>query len=358
MKFRIFKNSKIYIYAPSNTDTGGPTDLHQLALVLRKKFKKKAYMYYFPSSNKNPVHKNYKIFRIPFVTNIEDTKRNVLIIPEFFQYIENSKKYKNIQKGLWWLSVDFFLYFRFIYKNHSLIRSLIKVPYNLIFFLNKLTLFRFGNISLFKYLKFIYLKLLPNNFFKIDGVKVNLVHSDYQFHALKDKKISSNYLSDYIRDEYFIASKKITIKNKKNIICYNPKKSSVFFQQFIKINSDLKFVPLINLNLKEMISVLSTSKIYMDFGFHPGQDHLPREAAILKNCVITNKEGSAALYNDVPIRNEFKFDEKNNNFIKMRSKINLIFNNYSKELEKFRYYRKYLNRQKKTFENQIYKIFF
>ena len=39
----------------------------------------------------------------------------------------------------------------------------------------------------------------------------------------------------------------------------------------------------------------------MDFGFHPGQDRLPREAALLKNCIITNREGSAAFYKDVPI---------------------------------------------------------
>ena len=48
----------------------------------------------------------------------------------------------------------------------------------------------------------------------------------------------------------------------------------------------------------------------MDFGFHPGQDRLPREAAILKNCIITNKEGSAAIFQDVPIADEFKFNER------------------------------------------------
>ena len=357
MKFKNYRNSEIYIYAPPNIDTGGPTDLHQLAFVLKNKFKKKVYMYYFPNLNKNPIHNNYKLFKIPFKIKILDKKENVLIIPEIYQFIEDSKKYKYIQKGLWWLSVDFFLYHRFIFKNHSIIRSLIKVPFKLIVFFNKLTSFYFGNVSLFKYLKFIYLKLLSNNFFKIKGIKVNLVHSDYQFQALRSKKVNSYYLSDYIRDEYFEANKKIIIKNKKNIICYNPRKSSIFFEKFIKLNLDLKFVPLINLGLKDMITMLSKSKIYMDFGFHPGQDHLPREAAILKNCIITNKEGSASIYNDIPIEREFKFDEKKENFIKMRNRIDIIFNNFLTELKKFEYYRKYLLGQKKEFENQIHKIF-
>ena len=47
----------------------------------------------------------------------------------------------------------------------------------------------------------------------------------------------------------------------------------------------------------------------MDFGFHPGVDHLPREAAILRNCVITNKEGSAFI-KAVSIDNRYKFEEK------------------------------------------------
>jgi len=356
MKFRLNKNSKIYVLAPASIDSGGPTDLHQLALVLKNKFKKKVYMHYFPTI-KNPVHKNYKAFKIPFKNKIIDVKENILIVPEVYQTIEISKKYTNIQKGLWWLSVDLFLYHRFMNKNHSIIKSLIKIPHKLINFFNRFTSFYFGNISFFKYLKFIYLSQPFYNLFKIKDIKVNLVHSDYQFEALRSKKVKSVYLSDYIRDEYFKASKKILIKNKKNIICYNPRKNSIFFDKFIKLYPHIKFIPLINLNLKQMISTLSKSKIYIDFGFHPGQDHLPRESAILKNCIITNREGSAAHYNDIPIKNEFKFEEKNQNFFKIKQKIELIFNEFSQELKKFKYYRKILGEQEKIFNNQISKIF-
>ena len=95
----------------------------------------------------------------------------------------------------------------------------------------------------------------------------------------------------------------------------------------------------------------------MDFGFHPGQDHLPREAAILRNCVITNREGSASIYNDLPIKEEFKFIERKENFIKITKKINLIFNSFSDQLKKFKFYRNVLYLQEKKFTNQISKIF-
>ena len=77
----------------------------------------------------------------------------------------------------------------------------------------------------------------------------------------------------------------------------------------------------------------------MDFGFHPGQDRLPREAAILKNCIITNKEGSAAIFQDVPIADEFKFNERKSSHEKIRVKIDQIFDSFPKELKKFERYR-------------------
>ena len=357
MKFTLHKKTKIYICSPANIDTGGPTDLHQLAFILKKKFNRKVYMSYYPLQKKNPIHKNYKLFKIPFVKKIPDLKENILIIPEAFYFIKLSRKYSNIQKGLWWLSIDNYLKHRFVNKNNRIIQILIKIPHKIYVLFSKITSFQFKNITFFKYLKFIYINLSLNNVFKIENIKVNLVHSKYQFNVLKSKKIKSVYLSDYIRDEYFKKSRTILLKKKKNIICYNPSKSTIFFQKFIKLNPDIKFFPLTNLSLSEMITALSRSKIYMDFGFHPGQDHLPREAAILKNCIITNKEGSAAIYDDLPIKDEFKFYEKKENFYKIRKKIDLVFNNFSRELIKFQYYRHYLHRQKNLFENQIEKIF-
>ncbi len=357
MKFKLYKNSEIFIVCPANVDTGGPMCLHQLADRLRKKFKKKVYMSYFPYKLKNPIHKNYKHLKIPFTKKIPDFKRNVLIIPEFYEAIEISKKYRNIQKGLWWLSVDFYLYHRFIYKNNSILRSIIKIPYKIIYLINKISYHYFGNLSLFRYLKLIYLNIPFYNVFRIENIDINLSHSEYQFKTLKDKNINSNFLSDSINNKYIIASKKISIKNKKDIICYNPRKSSIFFEKFIKLNPDIKFIPLIGLNLNQLITILSKSKIYMDFGFHPGQDRLPREAALLKNCIITNKEGSAAIFKDLPIADEFKFNERRNSNKKIREKIDQIFYSFPKELEKFRSYRKILHSQEKKYIGQIANLF-
>ena len=357
MKLKPLKKNVIYILCPANIDTGGPTDLHQLAYVLKNKYKKNVKMYYYPTLNKNPTHKNYKLFKIPFVKEVKDNKYNILIVPETFHLIQHSKKFKNVQKYLWWLSVDNFLKHWFVNKNNKISQLLVKIPHKLYVFFSIILSFKIQNLTFFKYLKIIYFNLHFSNIFKIDNISLNLVHSKYQHDFLKLKKIKSFYLSDYIRDEYFRAYKKIKIKNKKNHICYNPSKCTIFFKRFMKLNPDLNFVPLKGLSLKAMMSTLSKSKIYMDFGFHPGQDHLPREAAILLNCIITNKEGSAAIYQDVPILEEFKFKEINYNFFNIRKKIDFIFEDFPSELNKFKYYRNYLFGQKKIFEKQIKKIF-
>ena len=91
------KNVKNIIILHCNSEY--PTPYQRLGLgnivTLKKKFKKKVFMHYFPQSVKNPVHKNYKFFNIQNRKIITDQKKNILIIPEFYKSIEISKKYHN-----------------------------------------------------------------------------------------------------------------------------------------------------------------------------------------------------------------------------------------------------------------------
>ena len=48
-------------------------------------------------------------------------------------------------------------------------------------------------------------------------------------------------------------------------------------------------------NNKQIINIFKKTKIYLDFGYHPGKDRMPREAVLFNNCIITNKRGSAKI---------------------------------------------------------------
>ena len=125
MIINISNETKYYIVCPSAVDTGGPKDLHQLAFEL-KKLKKKVFLYYFPVEKKDPVHKNFRIFNLPYTEIIEDDEKNILIIPEVNQALLISNRYKRIQKIVWWLSLDFFFITHFKKQDFSIVNNWVK----------------------------------------------------------------------------------------------------------------------------------------------------------------------------------------------------------------------------------------
>jgi hypothetical protein len=62
-----------------------------------------------------------------------------------------------------------------------------------------------------------------------------------------------------------------------------------------------KWIALENLTTIEMKKLIGKSKIYVDFGNHPGKDRIPREAAI--------NAGSANNSIDLSINDEYKFED-------------------------------------------------
>ncbi len=349
-------NCKIYIVSPANIATGGPEALHQLAYVLENSLKLSAFIYYIPNSEENPVHKNYEMYQIKFAKEIEDNSKNILVIPEYFEFLNFAKKFKNIQKVVWWLSVDNYFGYRFRLKNFKVIRSIIKAPFNLINFFNFFTLNFFGLYTIQDYLKFVYGFSNLTKHKELSQGKLHLAQSKYALDFLANKVKHLGPLSDYIRDDFFdnVNFKK---NGKENCICYNPLKSNSFMKKIVNKNKKIKFIPLIGLTKNEVINSLKKSKIYFDIGSHPGKDRMPREAALLGNCIITNKRGSAGNPEDVSIPEDFKFEENFFNLNKINNKIISIFDNYEEEYEKFSSYLDKILLEKQTFINQAQSIF-
>ena len=84
---------------------------------------------------------------------------------------------------------------------------------------------------------------------------------------------------------------------------------------------------------------------------------MPREAAVLYNCIITNFKGSAYNKIDIPISKEFKFVENHRNIKKINLLILKILNNHQKYLKKFNKYRSQVLKEKKFLEIKL-KIYF
>jgi hypothetical protein len=171
---------------------------------------------------------------------------------------------------------------------------------------------------------------------------------------LKTKGIKDvAYLSDYLNKEFLEIE---TDENKKeNIVAYNPTKGFKFTRRLIKIAPDFRFIPIQNMTREEVIGLLKRAKVYIDFGNHPGKDRIPREAAMLNCCIITNRRGSANFFEDVSILDDYKFDEADPEIV--INKIKDCFENFKERTKDFADYRKIINTEPSRFISDIKKIF-
>jgi hypothetical protein len=111
-------------------------------------------------------------------------------------------------------------------------------------------------------------------------------------------------------------------------------------------------------NREQLAEIFLSSKIYIDFGHHPGKDRLPREAAIHGCCVITGKNGSAQNSIDVNIPQECKFNERAPDFEESFGKlVEDIFNNFNNYFLRFGSYRATIALEQKEFDRQIMQAF-
>jgi hypothetical protein len=108
---------------------------------------------------------------------------------------------------------------------------------------------------------------------------------------------------------------------------------------------------------EEVANLLLKAKVYIDFGHHPGKDRIPREAAISNCCVIVGKKGSARFQEDVPIKDEFKFEPKKRNIPNIIDKIRHLLDNYEREIKKFEDYKEFILNEEEKFEEDIKRIF-
>jgi len=348
-KFHVNKNTKIYIVAPANVATGGPELLHQLGYHLRNDLSLNAFMYYGKSDENSLVHPNYLHYDVPYVDIIEDRKENILIIPELYSNILMLNSYSKVQKSVWWLSVDFFYSSKF--ETVHPVKSFFLRLNN--FINKKLGLFELIDIPSYT------LSQCNSNLQDdaiLDAVDLHLVQSKYAFEHLQSSKYENiALLSDYLNDDFLDIT--TDTSKKKNIVAYNPKKGALFTKKLIECAPDVTFIPIENMSLKQVIELLQQAKVYIDFGNHPGKDRIPREAAILKCCVITGKRGSAKYFEDVPIDNEFKFDDIESNIGDIKEKIYDIFQDYENNIIKFEDYIKTIKSEKDIFIKECRDIF-
>ena len=317
----MIKADKIIVCC-SKTITGGPELLHQLVHVLRG-LGREAFISYYPFDVPHECPEVYRKYNAP-QTAFSDSPGTFIIVPETATRLLD--QIKHADAGIWWLSVDNY----FIANRQSWLMD---------FYLRYKSLVRGHRLSL-------------NNLRRFKHFTQSMYAEDF----LSKAGISSVRLSDYLSAEHLIPHDHGAPRE--NIVVYNPKKGQKQTLKLQRDNPDIKFVPISNMTPDQVAGLLSTAKIYCDFGHHPGKDRPPREAAMAGCCVITGQQGAARYFDDLSIPDNYKLDDGSSGFIRdFRPLAESIFANFSRHSYQFNLYRARIAQEPSLFMMQVKSIF-
>ncbi len=264
------KKKRYYIFTPAGLVSGGPELAHQMCSELCRKGHP-AWMYYIQGGGKEPVDvpadDRYGKYGTDHAVSIQEVESEdaVIIVPEATALW--SLVYGKCTKVIWWMSVD-----------------------------NYITHTKEAGWDFFEELKEI--------------IALHLVQSKYAYEYLLERGVPEQkilWVSDYISENY--GKFYMPAEFRQNIALYNPKKGLEELKPLIGQADWLKWIPLAGLTEEQMAAIMGVAKVYVDFGAHPGKDRIPREAASGGCCVVTNRKGSAAFQEDIPIPETYKFEE-------------------------------------------------
>lgn len=287
---------KIIVICEPQEKAGGIESIYQLVDCINN-ISDNGYVFYRRPYIGDPQPDVYKKYNIKIINELPTNTGDLIVVPEVWTDIVNTLK--GVQKCIWWLSVD----------NNR----------------NTYTNFADDNV-------------------------LHLYQSEYakQFLLKQNCKLVLP-MHDYIHTEGFNTSN-IT---KHNNVCYNPAKGKEITDTIIKWCGDINFIPIINMTRSQIIDTINSTKIYIDFGHHPGRDRIPREAALCNNIVVTSFKGSAKYKEDINIPEKYKLKTATP---EIKDFLKEIINNYNQYITDFREYKLDILKQPDTMKQEAYEL--
>ena len=321
--------SKIFILSFASHFTGGTEASHQLCQSLRNNGFD-AYIYYINVQHGiDPVHELFKTYNIRIADTFIDVPDNFIIFPEILTEAIFMVKYA--KKIIWWLSVDNY--------------------YNNLF--ARLESNQYGAMKLFNIAQ-------PDMFDCYHFTQSHYAKEHLLFHGVDVKRIFM--VTDYINSRYMpLADSEYVSEGRESVCLFAPRRGLEFVEMLKAYGANLSeriiFVPIENLEPQEVPLFMRQARVFIDFGFHPGMDRMPREAAINGCCVITNTDGAARYDQDVPIPKEYKIEGTAENFGRIYDLIRSCVTHYDNHIHNFAEYRQFIRSQKANFEKEVVECF-
>jgi hypothetical protein len=351
---------KVYIAAPAKKYTGGPTALFQLCHTLRRIFKIDSYMaFYNMKPNEDPVHDNYRHFQCQWVSidEVHDDANDVIIVPEVATSLLS--RFKKIKKIIYWLAVDNYVLHNYTIKYRKLKFALFMFknhPFEI--FNVKPTNFKSYWLS---FLSNYTTSMIKKGKVKIPKVDLHIAQSNYARIFLKSHGIGeSNIVSinEPIEDDFLDAAKEVNLKEKRDVIAWNSRKAyPIAFKLANLLRRRFKVIDLYDVGKRNMIKILSISKIFIDIGIHPGRDRPVREAVALGNLALVNDYGGYHSREDCPVPARFKIRcsgyLRKVDLKEICENVVLYINNFDVYIKEFEEMRKYVLSEPQLYIKQV-----
>lgn len=310
----------VYILCPANVQTGGPEALHQLGRSLLDRGHD-ARMVYANMDAKpvrdgsllrfadipNPAPGAYAHYDMPSTFTVEDNEANALVFPE--TWIHVTREVSSLSIYVWWLSID---NGRRAVEAYGGLEALRRTPY------------------------------------------VNLFQSHYAQAYLADRGIMGLPLYDYTTPA--VTAAEVPDRPRQDRVLY-PARGAWFAGYLRRFTPDLAWQEISGFTPAQVHELFLTSKLYVDFGSHPGKDRMPREAAVLGCCIVTGRRGAAGNHFDVPIPEPYKFRDSRLLIPRIAKVIRTTLAGFASRTADFDMYRRTIRGEKFEFDGQVAAIF-
>ncbi len=311
--------------------TAGPEALHQLVADLNQMGQQASIVYHpFDRSYETPAP--YRQYNAP-IDIYADEPGTLLVFPEIFTV--EALRPRSAQVAIWWMSV------------------------------NNFTGVRYGRPwrDKLRYWKYLLRGKRPWGGVRALSHLRHFAQSDYARDFLQREGVQSLPLSDPIphyTDRAYLDSLPMRMASaiRSDVILFNPKKGAPITAALKAAYPQWRFEPLVGLDRAQLAEAFLTSKLYIDFGHHPGKDRLPREAALHGCGVITARHGSAANPVDLPIPERYKLDVKDVQFIQLFGDAarSILYDHATCQRE-LAHYRTVISEEPASFHRQIVEAF-
>lgn len=251
----------VYVYVHRGQRSGGLEALHQLVHELTS-LGVVARLVASPESRGLPEEPAYAGYGCEYAETIPDSPDSVVVVPEVA--ISFLAGYPTSHRVIWWLSVDF----AEPYSDHGSpdtdrLRELIRSSHN-------------------------------------------LTQSEYaRAEVARREGVATHLLTDYT---VFSGGAGRLPDDHPASVAYNPLRGEELTRLVRVRCPHLDWRPIENLPRAGVDDLLRRTTVYLDLGFHPGKDRIPREAALAGCVVVVGRTGSAAYDEDVPLAAVYKVD--------------------------------------------------